>query len=281
MLSIVVSVLPILGAPTATSELIHSETAESTKIQHKNKIELPPSPPGTVSCLVAEPQSPRDVSSDYFGQLKPRSDALEFEDVKRLVQVNTHFHGPAEHRSEGEYDGRRHDEEGFHCDKLEASLSPMQRRPFEFRHCKDVKVGSTYELHWVYSSGGVTIGEGLGGAFDRQANPNIIVQSQVYVVVNDHRYNAHDLVHGWNETLATNKVRYLGSTTGPSFNNVNCSPNEVTWHVDQKCQLISAYSLDQLCKELAEEYGAEEDTRAEEPRKLVTPQLASSTASAI
>ena len=48
---------------------------------------------------------------------------------------------------------------------------------------------------------------------------------------------------------------YLGSRTGGIFDatveGARCDPvSPVTWHVDRKCQLISASTLDEMCREV-------------------------------
>lgn len=50
-------------------------------------------------------------------------------------------------------------------------------------------------------------------------------------------------------------MQYLGSRTGGSFDDTidgdNCDPvSPVSWQVDRKCQLISASTLDQLCRDI-------------------------------
>jgi hypothetical protein len=56
--------------------------------------------------------------------------------------------------------------------------------PYDFHFCKNVEVGGTYEVHWVFSTGGDEfLSDGLGGAFSRIRNPFIAVQSQTVQIV--------------------------------------------------------------------------------------------------
>lgn len=224
--------------------------------------------------------------------------------VPKLVHVNTHYHAGAEHKSVGEYDDERDVEvvgntdtdleygnvrrrllasgdsemiHGFYCKTLEEDQDPAMMEPYDWQYCKSTNVGGTYELHWVHSSGGDGMGPGLGGAFARQHNPTIIVQGQVFVIVNDPSgSNDMQLMGGapFND-LRGDKIMYIGSTTGTSYNNEDtCSPYTIHWHVDRKCQLVSAQSMDAMCKEMIDS-GMEVDAVPHNSRTLVTDALAS------
>lgn len=44
---------------------------------------------------------------------------------------------------------------GYFCDRVKAEPAPPATLdPYEFKHCKNVKVGYTCEFHWVCSSAG-------------------------------------------------------------------------------------------------------------------------------
>ncbi|KAJ1461547.1 hypothetical protein M885DRAFT_558700 [Pelagophyceae sp. CCMP2097] len=161
---------------------------------------------------------------------------------------------------------------GFYCDALRANSSAAMLEPYDFQYCQDVQVGQTYELDWVYSTGGTNVTDGLGGAFVRQANPAVVVQAQVFLVVNDEAYDIEDLATGWASSLATDAVKYLGSTTGSSYDNEVCSPVMVSWHVDRACHFISAASLDATCRVMKEDYGLDQDLEPHSARDLVLPE---------
>jgi len=224
------------------------------------------------TCIDAGPQSPRDVTSGSVGDMK--SNANPKESTDGLVHVNTHFHLGAEHRSTGEFDELM-ENNGFACKTTTSSLEQKHLASYDFQYCTHVEVGQTYEFHWVYSSGGEKLGAGLGGAFATTSSPEIVVQGQTFVVVNDDT-GAYDrtLVDGSTfGGLAKDVAMYMGSTTGPSYNNKDsCSPYSINWHVDRKCQLVSAKSMDAMCKE-KKSIGLEDDTHPHGSRELVSRDL--------
>ena len=230
-------------------------------------------------CSVAEPQAPRDVSADSVGTLEPKVRALTVEEVAKLVHVNTHFHEGAEHFSSGEYClpgagvNLGNVTAGYSCST--SALTANQLKPYSFHHCRNVEVGRTYEFHWVFSSGGVAVADGLAGAFARTANSEVAVQAQVYVIVNDEAAPSL-LERSWNAELATSAVRYIGSTTGTDYDDEVCSPYSVSWHVDTKCQRLSASAFDAMCATMASRYAMDRDLDPHGSRALVLPRLASS-----
>jgi hypothetical protein len=101
----------------------------------------------------------------------------------------------------------------------------------------------------------------------------------VWVIVNDDReqYIPHndDLASDWDmKRGSSNSVRYLGSTTGTSYNNKYCSPYQVTWFVDRDCNKLSARSFDKMCADLAA-LGLEADLEPHSSRELVLPKFTS------
>jgi len=235
--------------------------------------------PDVLLCTDAEAQSPRDVTPGSFGAKSGRNiPPLNYDVINDLVQVNTHFHYGAEHYSEGQYDQVNAgsgeympgtgEQPGWFCDNEKLGVTTQELTPFTFQYCDGVEVGNTYEIHWVYSSGGSTIADGLGGAFARTNNADVIVASRSFVVVNDGGNNVEDLLHtpGFESAPTT----YYGSTTGASFDNTVCSPYQVTWAVDPMCNLISASSFDTMCRDMKEQYQMTADTAAHGSRTLVS-----------
>jgi hypothetical protein len=258
--------------------------------------DAPAAPKAKLACANAQPQSPRDVSagSAATGKARVRVDGNaspigNADDAKNLKHVNTHFHLGAEHKSSGEYDklhvtpsGRRlldaSTEYGFYCDDV-SWIQPLSTTAYDWQYCENTEVGKTYEVHWVYSSGGASgdITDGLGGALAYQNNPTVTVRAQVYHVVNDATYNVAGLVDGWKfpALQAIDTVTYSGSTTGRSYNNDDsCSPLQVTWQVDRKCQAISASSFDDMCKAMKDR-GMSADLEPHASRDLVSAALSS------
>ena len=72
----------------------------------------------------------------------------------------------------------------------------------------------------------------------------------------------HQPAHLSDERLG---VEFLGSTTGPSYNQQVCSPLQVTWNVRPTCQLMDINSLSNWC-----ENNIFEEDAAHGVRKLVT-----------
>ena len=229
-----------------------------------------------------------------------------------MCPVNVHWHLGAEHLSVGEYDIAHNDDTygpssakydarqpasgrkllaggtnylGGRCKHYKDSgLSAAQKTDYDFKYCKKMKVGETYEVHWPHSEMGACntkwqyqlpfydgvlcrLGKesypgkgkyGLGKVGDT-ADPvglagQIGVQAQVFTVVNDEAYYYPDLFSGmivageYGEDLAI----YTGSTTGTTRNNDDsCSKySPITWQVDRKCHLISASSFDKMCADM-------------------------------
>jgi hypothetical protein len=89
-------------------------------------------------------------------------------------------------------------------------------------------------------------------------NPQLRVETQVYVLVNDgsaldfNKVSAHGMRNGLSQALniPTNTgvpVQYEGSTTGPSYNEKG-SPLQVSWSVRPKVAKVNAASVGDWCK---------------------------------
>ena len=228
-----------------------------------------------------------------------------------MCPVNVHWHLGAEHLSVGEYDIAHNDDTygpssakydarqpasgrkllaggtnylGGRCKHYKDSgLSAAQKTDYDFKYCKKMKVGETYEVHWPHSEMGACntkwqyqlpfydgvlcrLGKesypgkgkyGLGkvdGADEPGGLPGQIgVQAQVFTVVNDEAYYNGDLIKGMiiDGDKGQDVAKYTGSTTGTSRSNTVCSRyTPITWQVDRKCHLISASSFDKLCADM-------------------------------
>ena len=139
------------------------------------------------ACNMAEPQTPRDLSTGAQGQMTPKAATLTDAQANFLPLVNVHFHYGAEHKSDSymngtdseaydaESSGRRlasNPRPGWMC--ATDTLSSSQMAPYTFQYCKGVEVGKSYEVHYVHSSAGVDadmtdginaddLADGLGG----------------------------------------------------------------------------------------------------------------------
>jgi hypothetical protein len=102
----------------------------------------------------------------------------------------------------------------------------------------------------------VTPAEGLGSCFnDTCANPELRVESQVFVLVNDPTaldFTAVDYAGptatGLHQPAALpdstgTPVTFAGSTTGPAYADGTCSPYAVTWSVRPACARLDIASL--------------------------------------
>lgn len=229
-----------------------------------------------LDCDHAEPQSPRDLTANAVGHKAWRVEPLDVETVSRLVHTTTLFYHGAEHKSD-EYQDEHHDHDGFACNAAAiAKVTDTQKKHFKFQHCRDVKVGHTYEIQWYYSSGGKGLHKEIDGVFERQQNPYVAAQAQVYVIVNDEAYQSNSsLAWGWNSKIVQDAVRYSGSSTDNKYNNGDhCSPVSVSWHVDKQCHFLSAKSFDRMCEDLNKKLNGKH-IDAKKPRKIVEAKYAS------
>lgn len=233
----------------------------------------------TQNCVGYGPQTPRDIDAKAGNNKRIFSLAPP---PSSMNLCNIHFHKNAEHRAAafsiyaGEGDGKGYNS-GYRCGMGE-SLSAEELKPMSKNMCKGVKPGDTIEVHWVHSSCDVKPGEGLGSCLsDSCATPNLRVETQVFVLVNDKNamnFNNMDydgnVVNGYHqaESLPTGTgapVQFLGSTTGPSYTEQSCSPIQATWSVRPQCAKLDINSLSEWCadNEFAE-------VKAHGVRKLVT-----------
>jgi len=283
--------------------------------------------PGTgfdnIDCIVnsviqATEQAGADVTAGYKGGMNvTRIPITEAYWKKGLCPVNVHWHLGAEHRSQGQYDengkgplkagtpsstnsgGRRlaNVRYGFGCHHYNANDAKFTT-PYKWKHCVDMHVGETYEVHWPHSAvgachtphqyqtpfyDGVFCGwtQGVADAVgaDLQVLVNAVgVQAQIFTIVNDEDYYYPDLIRGaivdgqmWSDVGA-----YTGSTTGTTRNNKICSKyTPITWQVDRKCHLISASSFDKMCADMKQQADdMSDDLHAHGARELVANEYA-------
>lgn len=184
------------------------------------------------------PQSPRDI--DNLNGKNERSFGLA-PAYTEMNLCNIHFHKNAEHKG-GEFtefagngDGKGNGT-GY---KYSGNLTKSELKTFKH---EELTSGDTIEVHYVYTSASVKPGATLGACLsDSIANPQLRVETQVHVLVNDDK--ALDFIElaeykqingyyqGYNIPNNTGKpVQYAGSTTGPSYNSQG-SPLQVTWSV--------------------------------------------------
>lgn len=209
------------------------------------------------TCEGHGPQTPRDITS------KSGTNPVVFNlapNYKDLNLCNIHFHKNAEHKGP-EFSVKAGDGEfgGYKCNES-SKLSENELKPVSKAICENINPGDTIEIHWVHTSCSITPGEGLGSCLsDGCANPQLRVETQVYLLVNDKsatnllsldvnksktngRWQAKQIPTG------SNAVEFLGSTTGPKYTEAKCSPLQVTWNVSPSCNKMDINSVHEWCK---------------------------------
>jgi len=202
-----------------------------------------------------------------------------------LCAVNVHWHLGTEHLSYGEYDEHGSGptllanevttptrppagkvRQGFQCRAYDKNDKKFTT-PYNFKFCKNMQVGQTYEVHWPSSKMGACGTPHqyqypfYDGVFCDTSKLTTVpksvgVQAQVFILVNDEHYYYPDLMRGMviEGIYGNDTVRYTGSTTGTTRDNEVCSGYApITWLVDRKCQLISASSFDKMCADMMQQ----------------------------
>lgn len=208
------------------------------------------------------PQSPRDLGT------KKGENNIQFNeapDYTKMNLCNIHFHRFAEHKG-GEFtkyagngDGQGRDTGYLYSGRLsEKELAPYGKEVCVGKY-GGLNSGDTIEIHYVHSSAQIKPGPTLGACLsDSIKNPQLRVEGQIYVVVNDK--NALDfgeltkvgVKNGFQQALniPTNTGRpivYSGSTTGPAYNEQG-SPLQVTWSVRPKVAKVNIESVAKWCE---------------------------------
>lgn len=210
----------------------------------------------------AGPQSPRDLAMPAGNNPRVFATAPS---ATAMNLCNIHFHKYAEHKG-GEFTvyAGNGDGHGYNTGyRYSGRLTPEELRPVDVPLCPSkhggVAPGDTIEVHYVYSSAQVKPGVTLAACIDKAiANPQLRVETQVYVLVNDSnaqdfvRLAAHGLRNGYHQALnipadTGTPVSYAGSTTGPNFNEM-ASPFQVSWSVRPKVVKVNALSVGTWCK---------------------------------
>lgn len=245
---------------------------------------------GTVSgelCTGFGPQTPRDIDDPKGENTRTFSLAPDY---KQMNLCNIHLHKNAEHKSKefSVFAGEGH--EGFNSGfKSDMKLTSAEAKKLKVAACKsehgELQVGDTIEVHWVHSSADVKPGKTLGACLspDKINNPDLRVEAQVFVLVNDkNAINFNNLGYGGNVVNGFHQAKsipsdtgtpvvFAGSTTGPKYNDSVCSPLQVTWSVRPKVAKLDINSLAKWCE--SNEFG---EDHAHGVRKLVTsPKLLS------
>lgn len=261
-----------------------------------------------VQCVVDEvlmtgEQAGANVTKGYVGLVNTSAVPITVPYFEMgMCPVNVHWHLGAEHYSAGEFDESgtgpsdvNHErllagEErlGFQCKHYDENDSKFTEH-YEWKHCKGMEVGQTYEVHWPHSAAGAcgTLNQYqtpfYDGVFCRDdvitdTASQIGVQAQVFTIVNDESYYYPDLMRGMivDGEKGADVAKYTGSTTGTSRNNEICSQyTPITWQVDRKCHMVSASTFDKMCADMkAQRDDMSDDLYAHGSRELVADELA-------
>jgi len=217
-------------------------------------------------CIGAGPQAPRDID-------KPAgSNTVVFAEAPAAADMNLcniHFHRNAEHKAAA-YSIYVKDEEhsGWAC--REPAAGRLENEHAEYEGCLGIAAGDTIEVHWVYTtcdieSAGVTpMGGGLSACMTTTcANPQLRVMAQVFTL----QKNGELKFAGAPTNTSDPTVEYIGSTTGPSYNNEHCSQFQVTWDVNATCHSLDIDDFSRWCSN-----NVYHENHAHGVRELVTPE---------
>jgi len=208
------------------------------------------------------PQSPRNID-DLYGE-----NSISFTATLPATDMdlcNIHFHENAEHQGGefNEYAGNG-DGHGYSSGyKYSGSLTEAELTATDEEVCPSdhgsLEPGATIEVHYVHSTAQVNPGPTLGACLsDAIENPQLRVEAQVYVLVNDDEaldfadLTAHAKTTGKNQALNIPNdtgipITYSGSTTGPGYNEEG-SPFQVSWSVRPQVAKVNIKSVGNWCK---------------------------------
>lgn len=211
------------------------------------------------------PQSPRNIDSPA-GKNHVEFNAAPASSNMNLC--NIHFHKNAEH-SGGEFTtfAGNGDGHGYQTGYLySGTLTKAELSPIDYEVCPSehgsLHTGDTIEVHYVHSTAQVKPAPTLGACLsDSIKNPQLRVEAQVYVLVNDSKaldfneLTKFGIKNGFQQALnipsdTGNPIQYAGSTTGPSYNEVG-SPFQVSWSIRPKVAKVNIATLGAWCKENA------------------------------
>ncbi|MGI1677595.1 MAG: hypothetical protein K6L75_02605 [Cellvibrionaceae bacterium] len=208
------------------------------------------------------PQSPRNIDSaegtnKIILGLAPSYDKMNL--------CNIHFHKGAEHAG-GQYTkyAGNGDGKGYQTGYLySGELNKSEAKPVKHEICPSdhggLQSGDTIELHYVHTSAQAEPGPTLGACLsDSTMNPQLRVEAQVYVLVNDKKaldfkkLTAFGEKNGFKQALnipnnTGTPVVYSGSTTGPSYNETG-SPIQATWSVRPNVTKVNIETVGEWCK---------------------------------
>jgi len=208
------------------------------------------------------PQSPRDIDATAGNNPRLFSAAPASTEMNLC---NIHFHKNAEHRG-GEFTkyAGNGDGHGFQSGyKYSGKLNASELKSVGHDICPSkhgaLTAGDTIEVHYVHSTAQVKPGPTLGSCLnDAINNPQLRVETQVYVLVNDKSaldfgsLTEHGKKNGLHQAMnipgnTGAPIEYAGSTTGPGYNEKG-SPFQVSWSVRPNVAKVNIQSVGKWCK---------------------------------
>lgn len=208
------------------------------------------------------PQSPRDIDAVKGNNQRIFNTAPKY---TKMNLCNIHFHKNAEHKG-GQfttYAGNGNGKGYLSGYKFSGKLRKKEMTPVSHPICPGkfggLSVGDTIEVHYVHTTAQVKPGPTLGACLsDAIKNPQLRVEAQVFVLVNDKKaldFNklvANGEKRGFQQALHIPRntgrpVQYAGSTTGPSYNEKG-SPLQVSWSVRPRVAKLHIETVGEWCK---------------------------------
>ena len=265
----------------ASALILAGCTTETTTATETVETVVETTTASTDLCLASGPQTPRDISS------KAGLNPITFEMAPAANEMNLcniHTHTNAEHKGPGfSVFVDASDNGGYACNETDdLTEAELAAAPGAYQ---GVVPGQTIEVHWVHTSCEATPGEGLGACVPEGCtDPFLRVEAQTFLVVNDsNALDFTEMAYGGNVVNGKHQakmipsdtgtpVTFLGSTTGPSYTQSQCSPAQVTWNVRPQCAKLDINSLHKW----AEDGNVFNETKSHGVRQLVTaPELLS------
>jgi len=252
----IATTLPMLASANEVSAGAHGAVADSVISRQREMLAENTKGKGF------GPQSPRDIDATAGNNSRVFTAAPA---PTEMNLCNIHFHKNAEHKGGDftQYAGNG-DGHGFHSGyKYSGKLSASELKPVGHDICPSMHgglaAGDTIEVHYVLSTAQAEPGPTLASCLtDAINNPQLRVEAQVYVLVNDKQALDFERLAQYRRNnglyQATNipsntgtPVQYAGSTTGPGYNEKG-SPFQVSWSVHPHVAKVNIESVGKWCK---------------------------------
>jgi len=191
------------------------------------------------------PQAPRDLNTMDGSNERAYGAAPDYTNMNLC---NIHMHEGAEHKGgqftkyAGNGNGKGYGTGFLYSGSLSDAELADDGMDVGKGEYDGLEPGDTIEVHYVHTTAQVQPGPTLGACLsDAIGNPQLRVETQVYVVVNDDaaldfmKLTEVGMVDGKHQALnipinTGAPIQYNGSTTGPGYNEKG-SPFQVSWSV--------------------------------------------------